>query len=75
MSESLTYGSVGGPVGQPLALPGTASRPRCDSAKAERSRLGSSRCAGALAHQRENDSLKRNNLWELAFPQQQVAVS
>jgi hypothetical protein len=23
MSESLTYGSVGGPVGQPPALPGT----------------------------------------------------
>src|SRR4030095_4708270 len=27
MSESLTYGSVGGPVGQPPALPGTASPP------------------------------------------------
>jgi hypothetical protein len=27
MSESLTYGSVGGMVRQPLALLGTASRP------------------------------------------------
>jgi len=31
MSESLTYGSVGGPVGQPPALPGTASPPCCGS--------------------------------------------
>jgi hypothetical protein len=48
MSESLTYGSVGGPVGQPPALPGTTSLPSGDSAESEKSRLGSSRCALAL---------------------------
>ena len=33
MSESLTYGSVGGPVGQPPALPGTHRRPVADLLK------------------------------------------
>jgi hypothetical protein len=50
MSESLTYGAVGGPVGQPPALPGTASPPACGSEKAEGLRLGRSRCASALDH-------------------------
>jgi len=49
MSESLTYGSVGGLVGQPPALPGTASPPRWDSAEAEGTCSGRSRCAGACA--------------------------
>src|SRR5262245_12327973 len=51
MSESLTSGSVGGLVGQPPALPGTAAPPGGGSAEAEGSRLGRSRCAEALVRQ------------------------
>ena len=56
MSESLTYRSGGGPVGQPPALPGTTSRPRWGAAEPEKSQLGRSRCAGALGRQRTGNT-------------------
>jgi hypothetical protein len=50
MSESLTYGSVGGPVGQPPALPGTASPPGGGLEQSRKAASGRLAVRGSVVH-------------------------